>query len=122
MEPSLLLWTFCAIERAGLGPALYACGIQSATKDVVAYTGKVFHTTAADQHDAVFLEVVTFARDVGIDLFRVGETYAGNLSHCGVRFLRGRRVDPEAYATLLRTSIQSAGLALSGNGLASFAD
>ena len=80
--PSLLLWTFCAIERAGLGPALYAGGIQCATKDVVAYTGKVLHTASANQHDAVFLKVVALARDVGIDLFGVGETYTGNLTHC----------------------------------------
>ena len=80
--PSLLLRTFCTVQGAGLCPAFHAGGIQSSTKDVIAYTGEVLYTTAANQHDAVFLEVVAFARDVGIDLFRVGKTHTGNLTHC----------------------------------------
>jgi hypothetical protein len=49
---------------------------------VVTYTGKVFYTTATNEHDGVLLEVVAFAGDVGIDLFRVRKTYTGNLTHC----------------------------------------
>jgi hypothetical protein len=49
---------------------------------VVTHTREVLYTAAANQHDAVFLEVVTFARDVGIDLFGVGKAYPGNLPHC----------------------------------------
>ncbi len=61
---------------------VYTSGIQSASENVVTYTGEVFHTTAANQHDAVLLEVVALTGDVCVDLFLVGETYTGNLTHC----------------------------------------
>ena len=61
---------------------IYTSGIQCATKNVVTYTGKVFHTTAANQHDAVFLQVVALTGNVCIDLFLIGEAYTGNLTHC----------------------------------------
>ena len=70
------------VEGTGLSPAIYASSIQSSSKDVVTYTRKVLYTTATDQHDAVFLEVVALARDVGVNLFSVAETYTGNLTHC----------------------------------------
>ena len=76
-----LLRPLGAVEGTGLGPAFHASGIQSSTKDVVTHTREVLHTTAAHQHDAVLLQVVTFARNVGIDLFRVGKAYPGDLSH-----------------------------------------
>ena len=75
------LRTFCAIEGTGLSTSVHAGGIQSSSKDVVTNTRKVLYTTAADQHDAVLLEVVAFARDVGIDLFGVGKTDTGYLTH-----------------------------------------
>jgi hypothetical protein len=89
---------------------------------VVTNTRKVLYTAAANQHDAVFLQVVTFARDVGIDLFGVGKTNTGYLTHSGVRLLRGRRVNTKTYATLLRASIQRTRLALYFELLASFTD
>jgi len=89
---------------------------------VVTHTRKVLHTASADKHDAVLLEVVAFARDVCVDLFGVGKTYAGNLTHCGVRFLRCGCVHTQAYATLLRTGIKGAGFALFDDHLAALAD
>jgi len=77
---------------------------------VVTNTRKVLYTTAADEHDRVLLQVVSFTGDVSVDLFSVAETYTSNLTHSGVRFLRGSSVNPKAYATLLRASIQSARL------------
>jgi hypothetical protein len=89
---------------------------------VVTYTRKVLDTTTTDQHDAVLLEVVAFARDVSVDLFRVGETYTGHLTHSGVRLFRRGGVHTYADTSLLRARIQRAGLALYDEGLASFAD
>ena len=82
-----LLRPLGAIEGTGLGPSFHTSGVQSSTKDVVTHTGKVRHTTAANQHEAVLLEVVTFARDVGIDLFRVGKAYPGDLLIAELGFL-----------------------------------
>jgi hypothetical protein len=76
------LRTLGTIEGTGLSPSIDASGIQSSSKDVVTDTREVLYTASADEHDGVLLEVVTFARDVGVDLFRVGEAYTGNLTHC----------------------------------------
>ena len=110
------------VEGTGLSPAIYASSIQSSSKDVVTYTRKVLYTTATDQHDAVLLEVVALARDVGIDLFGVGQTDTRYLTHSGVRLLRRRRINTKANATLLRASIQCTGLAVNSDGLAPFAN
>ena len=54
--------------RPVLGPALPAVGntlsVQSTAHDVVAATGQVLNSPAADKHNAVFLQVVAFARDI----------------------------------------------------------
>jgi hypothetical protein len=47
---------------------------------VVTYTWKVLHTTTADKHDGVLLEVVTFTRDVGDNFYLVGEAHLGYLT------------------------------------------
>ena len=41
---------------------------------MITYTGEVLHTTAADEHDGVLLQVVALAGDVGVDLLAVGQT------------------------------------------------
>src|SRR3546814_3948213 len=76
--------------------------IEHAAQDVVAHTGKIADTAAADQHDAVFLEVVAFARDVGDDFAAVGQADLRNLAERRVRLFRGRRIDTGANAALLR--------------------
>src|SRR6188768_2658196 len=44
-----------------------AGGVQRAAHDVVANAGEIFHATAADEHHAVLLKIVTLARDVADD-------------------------------------------------------
>jgi hypothetical protein len=73
---------------------------------VVTYTWKVLYTTAAYEHDGVLLEVVALARDVCVDLFGVGKTYTGHLTHSGIRLFRRGGINTQTYAPLLRTSIQ----------------
>ena len=116
------LRTFCAIEGTGLSPSIYTGGIQSSSKDVVTDTREVLYTASADEHDGVLLEVVAFTRDVGIDLFGVGKTDTGYLTHSGVRLFRGCRVNTQTNTTLLRASIQRTRLALYLELLASFTD
>ena len=69
------LGTLGSVLRATLGAILYAAGVEGATDDVVADTGKVLYTAAADEHDRVLLQVVTFTGDVGVDLLAVGEAH-----------------------------------------------
>ena len=52
------------VLRAGLAAFGNALGVKRATDDVVTHTGQVLHTSAADQYDAVLLQVVAFAGNV----------------------------------------------------------
>src|ERR1700743_3424889 len=53
-----LLRTLGAVERTALLAVLDALGVEHAADDVIAHAGKILHAAAADQHNAVFLEVV----------------------------------------------------------------
>ena len=66
-----------------------ALEIESAANDVVADTWKIWDTTTADEHDGVFLEVVTLAADVGPNFLAVSETDTRNFTKSGVWFFRG---------------------------------
>ena len=55
--------------------------VQRTTDDVISYTREVFYTTAAHQHDAVLLQVVSFTTDVGVHLLTVGHSYSRHLTH-----------------------------------------
>src|ERR1700755_2909631 len=57
-----------AVAAAGLLAVADTPGVQRAANYLVANGGPVLHTTAADEHDRVLLEVVTNARDVCGDL------------------------------------------------------
>src|SRR4051794_39083905 len=59
-----LLGALGAIFGTRLPAVLDPLRVEHSAKDVIADARKVADTTAADQHDAVFLEVVAFARDV----------------------------------------------------------
>src|SRR3982750_2919432 len=59
-----LLGTLGAVLGTRLPAVLDTLRVEHASKHVVAHAGKVAHTAATDQHDAVLLEVVAFARDV----------------------------------------------------------
>src|SRR3954462_13642038 len=69
---------------------------------MVANARKVAHTAAADQHDAVLLEVVALAGDVADHFALVGQADLVHLAQRRVRLLRSRRIDTGADAALLR--------------------
>src|SRR3989337_3766566 len=93
-----LLRTLGAVLGARLTAVLDTLRVEHAAKHVVAHTRKVTHTAAADQHDAVLLEVAALAGDVADHFALVGEADLGHLAHRRVRLLRGRRVDAGANA------------------------
>ena len=64
-------WSFCSVLGTTLATTIYAGGIERTAHEVITYTRKVLYTTAADEYDRVFLQVVAFARNVGIDLLAV---------------------------------------------------
>src|SRR6478752_5330794 len=91
-----------AVGFVGAARARSAGGVESAAHHVIANTRQVFHAAAADQHDAVLLQVVSLTRDVADDFHAVGEANAAHLAQSRVRLLRRHGVDAQAHAALLR--------------------
>ena len=79
---------FCAVFGTSLHSVCYTSCIQSTSNDVVTYTRKVFYSTASDQNNGVFLQVVAFTGDICCNFDTVGQTNSGNFSQSRVRLLR----------------------------------
>ena len=90
---------------AGLSPVGDTCGIKRTSDDMVSGTGQVLDSAAADQNDAVLLEVVSLARDIARYFNAVGKTYSGDLSEGGIRLLRRSCLDCCADTALLRSGL-----------------
>src|SRR4051812_23890227 len=121
----LLSWLFRtlgAVLGAGLPAVLDALGVEHAAEHVIAHAGQVAHTAAADQHDAVLLEVVALARDVADHFALVGQADLGHLAQRRVRLLRGRGIDTGANAALLRVLLHRRDLRLGLLRFATLAD
>src|SRR3984885_7605185 len=68
-----LLRTLRAVLGTRLLAILDALQVEGAAHDVVTHTRQILHTAAAHEHDARFLQVVTFPADVRDDLETVGQ-------------------------------------------------
>src|SRR4051812_41892763 len=90
------LLLFRAVAAAGLLAVADTLGVQRTADDLVANTGEILHAAATHEHDAVLLEVVADAGDVGGDLDAAGESDAGDLAQRRVRLLGRGRVDAGA--------------------------
>src|SRR6202000_769927 len=88
-----LLRTLGAVMRTALLAVFDALRVEHAAQDVVTDARQVLDAAAADQHDAVFLQVVTFARDVAHGFDLRGQTDLGHLTQSRVRLLRRGGVD-----------------------------
>ncbi len=107
---SSLLRTLSAVLGTSLLTVFHWSGVQRAAHNVIAYARQVLNATAAHQHNAVLLEVVSFATDVRDDLLAVGQANPGYLTESGVRLLGRLGFDLEANTTTLRARIKSRGL------------
>src|SRR6476661_8133977 len=117
-----LLGTLGAVLGTGLPAVLDALRVEDAAEHVVPHAGKVAHTAAADQHDAVLLEVVALAGNVADHFALVGQAHLGHLAQRRVRLLRGRRIDAGADAALLRVLLHRRDLRLGLLRFATLAD
>ena len=52
----------CAVLGTGLHALGYPLGVQSTADDVVTHTGQVLYTSAANQDNAVLLQIMAFTR------------------------------------------------------------
>src|SRR5690606_2872288 len=91
-----------SVAGAGLLAVLHAGGVEGTAHHLVPNTGEVLHPAATHQDDAVFLEVVAFARDVCGDFHLRRQSDTGHLTKRRVRLLGGDRVDAGTDTTALR--------------------
>lgn len=103
---SLKLGLLRTVSAAGLLSAVYTERIAGTADDLVSNPWKVANPTASDQNDRVFLEVVTFARNVHGDFFAVAQSNPSDFPKSRVRLLRGHRSDEQANALLLRALLK----------------
>src|SRR3954470_22785935 len=68
------------VRLVGAARAVRARRVQRAAHHVVTHTRQVLHAAAADQHDAVFLKVVPFTRNVAGHFHAVGQSHAADLA------------------------------------------
>src|SRR4026207_38861 len=73
---------------------------------MVADAGKILHTATANQHDRVFLEVMSFTRDVRSDLESIRETHARDLTESRIGLLWRRGVHAGADSALLGIGLE----------------
>jgi hypothetical protein len=91
------LGTLCTVLGTGLATASDTLRIQRTTNNVVTDTGKVLDTTAANQYDAVLLQVVTNTRNVRGDLNTIREADTGYLTQSRVRL----------FGVMVRTAVHT---------------
>lgn len=89
---------------------------------MVTHAGKIFYSSAANQHGAVLLQIVPFAGDVNRTLLLVRKTDSCDLTERGVGLLGRSRRHRKAYAALLRASVQNRALGLERFALSAFFD
>src|SRR5262245_26791453 len=104
--PQLSFWPLRAVFRARLLPVCDPGRVQRPTNHVIANARKVFHTTATDQDDRVFLQIVADTGDVGCNFNPIGQTHTSNFAKGRVRLLWRRRIHASAHASFLRTFLQ----------------
>ncbi|GAD05015.1 hypothetical protein PORCRE_712 [Porphyromonas crevioricanis JCM 15906] len=101
LSSSSRLRTLSPILRSALRTAVHTCGIQSPANNVITHTWQVFYTTSTHQHNAVLLQVVTFARDVDIYFFAVCQAHTSHLAHSRIWLLRGSCVHTHTHTSTL---------------------
>src|SRR4051812_13536041 len=69
---------------------------------MVADARQVLHPATTNEHDGVLLKIVPLTGDIGRNFEAVSKPHARDLPKRRVRLFRRRRIDPGAYATLLR--------------------
>src|SRR5689334_10989876 len=104
--PNLRLRSLGPVLRTALLAVCNAGGIQRSADHVIAHTGQILHTAAADEHDRMFLEIVAYAGDIGGHFNPVGKADAGYFTQRRVRLLGGGGVDTGANTTFLGAALQ----------------
>ena len=100
-----LLGTLCAVFATGLFALCNACRVERAANNMIAHAGQILNSSAADKYGAVFLQVVTLARNINRTLLLVGKTNSGDLTERRVRLLGRSRRYRKTNTALLRATV-----------------
>ena len=68
---------------------------------MVADTGKILYSAAADENNRVFLQIMSFTGNICGHFDAIRQAYACYLPKRGIRFLGGRCIDPRTDTALL---------------------
>jgi hypothetical protein len=79
----------------------HACAIENAADNMITDARQVSYSSAPDKDGAVFLQVMVDARDIGRHFFAVCQSYTGDFTQCGVRFLWRLSPDYQTDASFL---------------------
>ena len=102
-ECRLLLRPLGTVLRAALATVFNTRSVECPAHNVVLHTWQVLHTTAANQHNRVLLQVVPLARDIGNDFKAIRQPDFSYFAKCRVWLLRRSRIHTRAYTAALRT-------------------
>jgi hypothetical protein len=105
-----------------LSPILHTFGVQRAPDEVIADARQVLDPAPSDKDDRVFLEVMSYPRDIARDFDIIGQTDSGHLAEGRVGLLWSGGEDPRANASFLRAVLQSRRLALVVSAGSAFPD
>lgn len=108
---NLLLGTLCAISGAGLSAAFYACSIKRAPDYMITNAGKVPDAAAADQHNRVLLQIMSFARNDGVSFNTACEPDPCDFTQSRIGLFRSLCDDLKAHAPPLGILLQNGSLA-----------
>jgi len=104
----LFLRSLGAILGATLGALIDTRGVKRAAHNVIPNTRQVLHATTAHHDHRVFLELVTFTRDVRRYFNPIAEADAGDFPQRGIRFIGRHCTDIGADTTFLGRTLQLA--------------
>ena len=90
------------------------------SNDVVPNAGQVADPSAANEHDGVFLQVVSFPANVGGDFLAVGKADASDFSQSRVRLFGSYRPHLETYPSFLGGFFQITHFGLGLGGASGF--
>src|ERR1700749_5040104 len=78
LDCRLLLTLLGAVLRSATLATVNAQSVEGAADDVIANARQVAHASATDEHDAVFLQIVLFAGNVGCHFLAIAQPDAGD--------------------------------------------
>ena len=100
--------TSASLRRTWNGPVAvrHTQRVERASNDVISDTRKVLHTTPANKHHGVLLQIVPYARDIGSNFHTVCQADTSDFAQGRVRLFGRRRIDTHTNPAFLRAALK----------------